>query len=133
MVFALALAFLASLLVSAWVSGLAAVTAGARQIAALLLGAKDALVSVVFDVTPFLYFAYSWSRTGNGQTWGMRLFRIRVIGVDGRTLSIGQALFRAVALVFSLSVVLMGVIAIAFDRNKQGWHDRIANTYVIEV
>lgn len=61
------------------------------------------------------------------------MFRIRVIGVDGRTLSIGQALFRAVALVFSLSVVLMGVIAIAFDRNKQGWHDRIANTYVIEV
>jgi uncharacterized RDD family membrane protein YckC len=35
-------------------------------------------------------------------------------------------------LVISVIVLLIGVIWAAFDANKQGWHDKIAGTYVVK-
>jgi uncharacterized RDD family membrane protein YckC len=29
-------------------------------------------------------------------------------------------------------VIFIGVIWVAFDPNKQGWHDKIAGTYVVK-
>ena len=81
-----------------------------------------------------IYFTYFWSASslGPGQTVGDKLLNLRVIKTDGSDLSIVQAFIRYVGLFISFIVILIGVIWVAFDPNKQGWHDKIAGTYVVK-
>ena len=62
----------------------------------------------------------------------MRIFGLRVIKTDGSDLTFVQGLVRWVGLVISFVVIFIGVIWVAFDAEKQGWHDKIAGTYVIK-
>ena len=78
-----------------------------------------------------LYFCYFWSAQGGGQTLGMRVLNIKVVRTDGSSLTILQAFIRYIGLVVSIICLFIGVIWAAFDANKQGWHDKIAGTYVI--
>jgi len=80
-----------------------------------------------------LYFGVLWSKVGGGRTVGMRFLGLQVVGTDGELIGFGTALIRWLGLVLSLSVLFLGVIWVAFDPQKQGWHDKIANTYVAEV
>ena len=80
-----------------------------------------------------LYFGLFWSKLGGGQTVGMRFLGLRVVGTDGQLIGLGTALIRWLGLVVSVSVVFLGVIWVAFDPQKQGWHDKIASTYVVNV
>ena len=81
-----------------------------------------------------IYFTYFWSSSSiwPGQTIGSRLLNVRVIKTDASDLSIVQAVIRYVGLYISFLVLLIGVIWVAFDPDKQGWHDKIAGTYVIK-
>jgi uncharacterized RDD family membrane protein YckC len=88
--------------------------------------APSALLSLV-------YFSLLWSGVGGGQTLGMRFVGLRVVGTDGRPISFGSALLRWLALVLSFAALFIGVIWVAFDMQKQGWHDKIAHTYVVYV
>jgi len=78
-----------------------------------------------------LYFCYFWSAQGGGQTLGMRVLNIKVVRTDGSSLTILQAFIRYIGLIVSIVCLFIGVIWAAFDANKQGWHDKIAGTYVI--
>jgi uncharacterized RDD family membrane protein YckC len=78
-----------------------------------------------------LYFCYFWSAQGGGQTLGMRVLNIKVVRTDGSALTILQAFIRYIGLIVSIACIFIGVIWAAFDSNKQGWHDKIAGTYVI--
>lgn len=78
-----------------------------------------------------LYFCYFWSAQGGGQTLGMRVFNIKVVRTDGSSLTFLQAFIRYVGLFISVVCLFIGVIWAAFDANKQGWHDKIAGTYVV--
>ena len=77
------------------------------------------------------YAMYFWSAYGHGQTVGNRIMKIRVVKTDGSELSLTEAFIRYVGLVLSFLCLAIGVIWVAFDANKQGWHDKIANTYVV--
>jgi uncharacterized RDD family membrane protein YckC len=81
-----------------------------------------------------IYYVYFWSSASPwpGQTVGNKLLNIRVIKTDGSDLSLVVGLIRYVGLVVSILVIFIGVIWAAFDPNKQGWHDKIAGTYVIK-
>jgi len=81
-----------------------------------------------------IYFTYFWSASSlwPGQTVGDKLLNLRVIKTDGTDLTIIQAFIRYVGLVVSILVIFIGVIWVAFDPNKQGWHDKIAGTYVVK-
>ncbi|HEY3217570.1 MAG TPA: RDD family protein [Candidatus Limnocylindria bacterium] len=78
------------------------------------------------------YFVYFWSSYGKGQTVGMRALNIRVVKTDGSQLDLVGAFIRYVGLVVSILCIFIGVIWAAFDANKQGWHDKIASTYVVK-
>lgn len=82
-----------------------------------------------------VYYVYFWSNAGPwpGQTIGSKIFNIRVIRTDGSDLTITQAFIRYVGFVISAIPLLIGLIWAAFDANKQGWHDKIADTYVVKV
>lgn len=77
------------------------------------------------------YFCYFWSGQGKGQTLGMRALNIRVVKTDGSQLDLVGAFLRYVGFVISIACLFIGVIWAAFDGQKQGWHDKIAGTYVV--
>lgn len=77
------------------------------------------------------YFCYFWSSYGKGQTVGMRALNIRVVKTDGSQLDLVGAFLRYIGLFISILCFFIGVIWAAFDAQKQGWHDKIAGTYVV--
>lgn len=77
------------------------------------------------------YYLWSWSARGKGQTPAMRWLGIRVVRTDGSYIGVGRAFGRWLGLSLSFLVLFIGVIWVAFDKNKQGWHDKMADTYVV--
>jgi uncharacterized RDD family membrane protein YckC len=67
----------------------------------------------------------------NGRTIGKLLFGMHVVGANGRRISFGQALGRSLMKQVSFAALGLGCLWVAFDRNKQGWHDKVANTFVV--
>ncbi|MGH7762568.1 MAG: RDD family protein [Candidatus Dormibacteraceae bacterium] len=85
------------------------------------------LLAIVISVG---YFVYFW---GQGSTLGMRLFRLRVADANtGLPIGYGRAALRYVGYVVSVIVCYIGLIWAAFDSRKQGWHDKIASTVVLQ-
>jgi len=78
-----------------------------------------------------VYYTYFWSGAGGGRTWGMRVMGLRVVREDGSALSVTRALIRFVGLLVSFFVLLIGLIWVAFDAKKQGWHDKFAGSLVV--
>jgi predicted Zn finger-like uncharacterized protein len=69
-----------------------------------------------------------------GQTPGKMALRIKVIRTDGTALTYGRAALREVLGKFVSGILLgVGYLMVAFDNNKQGLHDKIADTYVIKL
>lgn len=81
----------------------------------------------------FLYFTILWSTLGGGQTLGMRLLGLRVVGAGGTPIDYGTAVIRWIGIVISAAVILLGLIWVALDPRKQGWHDKMASTFVLHV
>jgi uncharacterized RDD family membrane protein YckC len=77
-----------------------------------------------------IYFIGFWA--WRGQTPGMLPFNMRVVRADnGEKIDIVRSLLRYVGLIISIVVVFLGLIWVAFDARKQGWHDKIASTVVV--
>ena len=77
-----------------------------------------------------VYMVGFWSL--RGQTPGMIPFNLRVVRAsDGSRPDWVISLLRYVGLIISFVVLFLGVIWVAFDARKQGWHDKIAGTLVI--
>lgn len=54
--------------------------------------------------------------------------------VDARTgakISVGQAIVRYLGYLVALLALGLGIFWVAFDRRKQGWHDKLARTVVV--
>ena len=69
-----------------------------------------------------------------GQSPGKIAIGIRVVKVDGGSVGLGTAIIREVIGKFiSGLIILLGYIWILFDGKRQGWHDKIASTYVVKV
>lgn len=77
------------------------------------------------------YYAGMWS--SSGQTIGKSMLGIRVVGRDGEPLSLGRALLRWVGYVVSGLVFSIGFLWINFSKQRRGWHDLIAGSYVIDI
>jgi uncharacterized RDD family membrane protein YckC len=76
------------------------------------------------------YFVYFWSIGG---TLGMKLFSLRVVDANtGQPVGIGRAILRLVGFVISAMLCYFGLVAAAFDARKQGWHDKIASSVVLQ-
>jgi uncharacterized RDD family membrane protein YckC len=68
-----------------------------------------------------------------GATIGGIIFGLKVVRSDGKPMEWTTALVRALACFFSLLVAGLGFFWIAFDKEKQGWHDKIAGTVVVRL
>lgn len=75
------------------------------------------------------YYTYFF---GKGETPGMRLVEIRLVRTDGvEPVGLYRGFLRWVGMEISGIFLLLGYAWILFDKKKQGWHDRIAGTYVV--
>jgi uncharacterized RDD family membrane protein YckC len=66
-----------------------------------------------------------------GTTIGGSVLGIHVVRLDGRPIDWGTGIARALGCFLSLFVAGLGFIWIAFDAEKQAWHDKIAGTVVV--
>ena len=75
------------------------------------------------------YYPFFWVRSG--QTPGKRLLHLKVVRRDGQPLSWGTAIARYLGYIVSALPLYLGFLWILWDRNKQGFHDKIAGTVVV--
>lgn len=83
----------------------------------------------VASLGDFVYFVGCWSTTG--QTVGMIAMRIRIVRIDGQPMSWATGLVRYAGYILSIISLGLGLLWILWDRDKQGWHDKIARTLVV--
>ena len=77
-----------------------------------------------------VYFTYLFR---NGQTVGMKIVKIKLYRIDGQDpIGYRKGFLRWIGMIISGLVICLGYIWILIDENKQGWHDKIAGTYVGE-
>ncbi|MHB1871369.1 MAG: RDD family protein [Steroidobacteraceae bacterium] len=77
------------------------------------------------------YGAIMWKLRGT--TVGGIICHLRVVRIDGQPLNWETAILRALGCFLSLVAAGLGFFWIAFDRERQGWHDKIAGTVVVVV
>jgi len=91
-------------------------------------GTADVLLNYVFPAIAIVLF---W--IARQATPGKMLLSLKI--VDAKTLgpiSAGQAIGRYLGYYVSTLVFFLGFFWVAWDARKQGWHDKLANTVVIE-
>ncbi len=88
-------------------------------------------VSVILLVGPLSYY---WLFTGlKGQTVGKMAVGIKVVDAQGNRPGLASAALREIlGKLVSAIVFFLGFLWITWDRQKQGWHDKIAATYVVK-
>ena len=67
-----------------------------------------------------------------GATPGMQVLGIKVVRVDETEITWAVSLVRKIMYNIGINVMLIGVLLILFDKNKQGLHDMVAKTYVVK-
>jgi uncharacterized RDD family membrane protein YckC len=85
----------------------------------------------VFFIVSLAYFAGLWA--WKGTTIGGIVLKLQVVRHDGGPLTFLVALVRGLAAAFSAVVFFLGFFWIGWDREKQGWHDKIAGTVVVRL
>ncbi len=69
-----------------------------------------------------------------GQTLGKMAAGIRVVNQEGLVPGVGRAALReTVGKFVSTIALLLGFLWVAWDPEKQGWHDKMAGTHVVTV
>jgi hypothetical protein len=100
-----------------------------RGLLTLLLRVLDE-IGIGFGWTGLYFTAFVsfW----NGRTPGKRLMGIRVLRLNGKPMSLWMAFERFGGYAASLFTGLLGFVQILWDRNRQGIHDKIVETVVIQ-
>jgi uncharacterized RDD family membrane protein YckC len=93
----------------------------------LVHGGWDIVISYVLPIIATVWFWLKYRATP-----GKLLTGIEIVDANtGSTMSLGQAFGRYFAYILALLPLGLGLIWVAFDKNKQGWHDKLARTYVL--
>lgn len=113
---------------------------GAVLIDGIILGIVGGILQQIFGagvgggistLIGIVYAVYFWTTTG--QTIGHRVLGLRVVKTDGTTLDIVGAIVRYVGEIIAAIPLGLGFLWAAWDSEKQGWHDKLAKTYVVRV
>jgi uncharacterized RDD family membrane protein YckC len=95
--------------------------------AKLWVGPADFLIVWVLPAVAVIWF---WTK--KKATPGKMLLHLRIVDADtGGNLSLGQSIGRYFAYFLSIIPCGLGLLWVAFDSRKQGWHDKLAHTVVI--
>ena len=95
------------------------------QVVAQILG------NIVGILISWLYFALMES-SPKSATLGKMALGLMVLDTDGYPISFGQATGRYFGKILSALPCYAGFITAFFNEKKQGWHDSMANTVVVD-
>jgi uncharacterized RDD family membrane protein YckC len=77
----------------------------------------------------YLFFAWFWTR--DGQTLGMRTWKIKVVQQDHSPVTWRSALLRFAIAIVSWLVFGLGFLWSLWDKQHRTWHDIASNTYLV--
>ncbi len=89
------------------------------------------LAFVSWGIVNVFYFIGMWA--WKGQTLGQMITNIKVVRTDGKSCDLRTSALRFLGYIVCGLTLGIGFLIIAFDRRRQGLHDKIADTYVIRV
>jgi len=64
-------------------------------------------------------------------TFGKHIMGIKVIDENGTRLSFSRSIARNISKIVSYFIMALGFLWILFDKKKQGWHDKLSKTFVV--
>jgi len=64
-------------------------------------------------------------------TFGKSAMGIKVVDESGNRMTLSKSIGRNTSKILSYLVVSLGFLWILFDKKKQGWHDKINKTFVV--
>lgn len=99
-------------------------------VSAILVTVTFGVAGVVLIFLGWLYYAFMESSKLQG-TVGKMALGIKVTNMNGGRISFANATGRYFAKIISVIIILIGYIMIAFTAKKQGLHDILASTLVI--
>ena len=90
-------------------------------------------VGVCFLGFVMVAFVYLRALAKSGQTWGRRIVGIKVVRTDnGQAPGWGKAIGRTLFSYISSWIFYLGYFWMIWDDQKQTWHDKVADTYVVQ-
>ena len=99
--------------------------------AAAVFGGGFLLLYLLALVLQVGYWIYFWGTSG--ATLGMRLLHLKVVDADtGGPIGYARATVRFLMSIVNSWACYIGWIWVAFDPRKQGWHDKVANSVVLQ-
>ncbi|MFW5890928.1 MAG: RDD family protein [bacterium] len=89
---------------------------------------------VSYFLIAFLFFVFNnaYLQGYRGYTIGKAFLRIRVYNPQGKCIGIYNSFMREIAKISLSLCFFLGFFIAIGDKNKQAWHDKIAETYVVE-
>jgi uncharacterized RDD family membrane protein YckC len=97
----------------------------------ILVGIFCVILHPIAFVVVLAYYSGLWA--WKGTTIGGIVVGLKVVRADGKPLTLPVTLIRSLAAAFSVFVLFLGYLWIAWDPEKQGWHDKIAGTVVLKL
>ncbi|MFN2533421.1 MAG: RDD family protein, partial [Pyrinomonadaceae bacterium] len=100
----------------------------------LMLGAAGVAKSLGFGFLLLVVYAiWAMRLFAHGTTPGKKLLGIRVVRENGQEAGFGVMLVRElIGKAISGLIFALGYLWILLDRDRQGWHDKLVSTYVVQ-
>ena len=92
-------------------------------------GPADVLITYALPAIVVLVFWMYKSATPGKMILNMKI----VDAKTGENASVGQLAIRYIGYYVAMIPLFSGLIWVAFDKRKQGWHDKLAGTVVVKV
>jgi len=104
-------------------------TAIGLTILSMLTGALGCLVCLVYNVL----LPYLW----RGQSFGMRITRIKIVDEKGKDLTVRQHILRAITVVFTFILtaglsLIVEIFIVALSNDHRSFNDTIARVYAVD-
>lgn len=94
----------------------------------ICLGATAIQWTVEILLAP-VYYIFFW--TLGGQTPGKALMGVRIVRLDGQTMTIGRSVRRLIGYGVCIASLGLGFAWAVIDDRRQGWDDKLAGTVVL--
>ena len=92
------------------------------------------LICIFIHFPPLVALAYFVSMwMWKGTTVGGVVLKLQVVRTDGNKITFPVAFVRSLGAALSVVVFFLGFLWIAWDREKEAWHDKMAGTAVVRL
>lgn len=86
-------------------------------------------MQLIFIGEVIVFYGYFWAH--HGQTLGMRAWRLKLVDMEGRKVSLPAIFKRMLIGPFSIMCFGLGYLWYFIGTRQQTWHDRFSDTYVV--